>query len=48
MTSRHRPHNVHITEEGAQFGISIGLQNASMAGELTPTSTAPHVQPKLD
>jgi choline dehydrogenase-like flavoprotein len=48
MTSEHRPHSVEIREEGAYFGISIGLQNATTAGELTLTSADPRVQPKLD
>mgnify|MGYP003288309829 CR=1 FL=1 len=48
MTSEHRPHSVEIREGGAYFGISIGLQNATTAGELTLTSADPRVQPKLD
>jgi choline dehydrogenase len=48
MTSEHRPHSVQIREDGAYFGISIGLQNATTAGELTLTSADPRVQPKLD
>jgi choline dehydrogenase len=48
MTSEHRPHSVQIDEAGAYFGISVALQNASTAGELTLTAADPHVQPRLE
>ncbi|MBI3329512.1 MAG: mycofactocin system GMC family oxidoreductase MftG [Nitrospinae bacterium] len=48
MTSEHRPHSVQIADGQSYFGISIGLQNATTAGQLRLTSADPHVQPALN
>ena len=48
MTSEHRPASVSYEGEAFHFGLSVGLQNATSAGEITLSSTDPHRQPFLD
>ena len=48
MTSEHPAASGHIKSGGFHFGISIGLLNATNAGQLQLTSADPHVQPALD
>ena len=48
MTSEHRPSSVRIEGDDFHFGLSVGLQNATSAGELRLASTDPHVQPALN
>ena len=48
MTSEHRPASISYESEGFHFGLSVGLQNVTSAGELTLQSTDPSVQPFLD
>ena len=48
MNSEHRPSSVVIESDDFHFGLSVGLQNATSAGELTLTSTDPLVQPNLN
>ena len=48
MTSEHRPHGVSIDDDSNYFGMSMGLQNASTAGELRLSSADPHVHPVLN
>ena len=48
MNSEHRPSSVLIENEDFHFGLSVGLQNATSAGELTLVSTDPRVQPNLN
>ena len=48
MNSEHRPSSVVIDNEDFHFGLSVALQNANSAGELTLVSTDPLVQPNLN
>ncbi len=48
MTSEHRPSSVKYEGEGFHFGFSVGLQNATSAGNLKLASTDPQVQPVLN
>ena len=48
MTSEHRPAQVEIDDDGNYIGMSASLQLALGKGELTLTSTDPHVQPFLN
>jgi len=48
MSSEHRPASVTYEGDTFHFGISVGLQNATSAGELTLNSTDPHEQPYLN
>ena len=47
MTSEHRPSSVAYQSKEFHFGLSVGLQNAVSSGELTLSTTDPHVQPYL-
>ena len=48
MTSEHRPASVEYEGDEFHWGLSVGLQNATSAGEITLTTPDPHVQPRLD
>ena len=48
MTSEHRPAQVVVDDDANYIGMSASLQLALGAGELTLTSTDPHVQPFLN
>ena len=48
MTSEHRPAHVEVFEDRNYIGISASLQLALGEGELTLSSTDPHVQPNLN
>ena len=48
MTSEHRPASVQYEGDEFHWGLSVGLQNATSAGEVTLTTADPHVQPRLD
>jgi choline dehydrogenase len=48
MTSEHRPASVSYEGDEFHWGLSVGLQNATSAGEITLASADPHEQPRLD
>ena len=48
MSSEHRPASVNYEGDTFHFGLSVGLQNAISAGELTLNTTDPHDQPFLN
>jgi len=48
MSSEHRPASVNFEDDTFHFGLSVGLQNATSAGELTLNTTDPHDQPFLN
>ena len=48
MSSEHRPASVTYEGDTFHFGLSVGLQNATSAGELTLNTTDPHDQPFLN
>ena len=48
MTSEHRPASVSYEGDEFHWGLSVGLQNATSAGEITLSTADPHVQPHLD
>ncbi|MCH8988416.1 MAG: mycofactocin system GMC family oxidoreductase MftG [Chloroflexi bacterium] len=48
MSSEHRPASVTYEGDTFHFGLSVGLQNATSAGELILNSTDPHEQPYLN
>ncbi|MEC9445870.1 MAG: GMC oxidoreductase, partial [Chloroflexota bacterium] len=48
MSSEHRPASVTYEGDTFHFGISVGLQNATSAGELTLNTTDPNDQPNLN
>ncbi len=48
MSSEHRPASVTYEGDEFHFGLSVGLQNATSAGELILNSTDPHEQPYLN
>ena len=48
MSSEHRPASVNYEGDTFHFGLSVGLQNAKSAGELTLDSANPHEQPILN
>ena len=48
MSSEHRPASVNYEGDTFHFGISVGLQNATSAGELTLNTTDPNDQPTLN
>jgi len=48
MSSEHRPASVTYEGDTFHFGLSVGLQNATSAGELTLNTTDPHDQPYLN
>ena len=48
MTSEHRPASVSYDGDEFHWGLSVGLQNATSAGEITLSSADPHQQPRLD
>ena len=47
-SSEHRPASVTYEGDTFHFGLSVGLQNATSAGELTLNTTDPHDQPYLN
>ena len=42
------PSSIDFEGDEFHFGLSVGLQNATSAGELTLTTADPHVQPYLN
>ena len=48
MSSEHRPASVSYEGNEFHWGLSVGLQNATSAGEVTLTTADPNVQPRLD